>query len=68
MKLSKTQIEAIKVLRKYPSAIVMLDGYLTGGHGIRLDKRTINALHKNKLLTFDRRISELGKTIELNEI
>lgn len=69
MKLSKSQIETIRVLRQYPDDIVMCDGWLTGGHGVRLNLGTVNALKKRGLIENwgERRgrISEIGKTCEL---
>ena len=37
MKLSKNQIKALKVLSKYPDAMIMWNGVLTGGHGVKLN-------------------------------
>lgn len=70
IKLSEKQKEALLILRKYPNDIVMYDGWLTGGHGVKMNLNTVEAL-KNKGLvewTGERRgrISELGKTISIN--
>lgn len=69
MKLSDKQKEALLILRKYPDDIVMSDGYLTGGHGIRLNMRVVSSLKMKGLVNYlgprADRISELGKTIEL---
>lgn len=65
MKLTLNQILALDVLRRYPNAIVMSNGYLTGGVEKRLDGRTIKALLSKKLLGSDGRITTLGQTIEL---
>lgn len=62
-KLTGQQIEYIKILRQYDE-IVMDDGWLTGGHGICFDLRTVRALERKKIIVYDR-LSELGKTIEL---
>lgn len=62
MKLSKNQIETIKLLRQYPKELIMFNGYLTGGHGIRVDLRTLEAL-KNKGLIERDKLTELGKTL-----
>lgn len=65
LSLTERQKAAIRILRKYPYDIIMNDGWLTGGHGIRIDKTTFKALRMKDLVTSGRRISELGKTIEL---
>jgi uncharacterized protein YjhX (UPF0386 family) len=69
MKLSKNQIETIKVLRQYQNNIVMSDGWLTGGHGVKLNLATVSSLKKKKLIENwgerRNRISELGKTCAL---
>lgn len=64
MKLTENQKQAILKLRQYPNAIIMHNGWLTGGHGVHFDKRTINSL-KTKKIIVDNQLSELGKTIEL---
>lgn len=65
--LSKNQIEALEALRKYPDAIVMNDGCLTGGVGVRLNIRTFESLKNKGLVERSgerrNRISELGKTV-----
>lgn len=66
IKLSDNQTKALRILQMYPTAIIMSDGWLTGGHGICFDNRTVNALRNKDLITYERRISELGKTIEID--
>lgn len=69
MKLSAKQKEALRILQKYPNEIVMTNGSLTGGHGVRLDMRTVISLKERGLIeTWGERrdrISELGKSIPL---
>ena len=68
MKLSNSQCEALKVLRKYPNEIIMNDGWITGGHGIRFNLKTIGSLINKGLIEHKWagiRLSELGKTAEL---
>lgn len=65
IKLTERQKAAVRILRKYPYDIIMSDGWLTGGHGIRIDATTVKKLRMESLITNDRKISELGKTIEI---
>lgn len=69
MKLSTNQIKTIKVLREYPNDMAMYDGWLTGGHGIKLNLKSVQSLKDKGLIEKwgEKRgtISELGKTIEL---
>ena len=48
-KLTEKQQEVIDILSKYPTAIIMWDGYLTGGYG-KLDLRVVNSLKKKGLI------------------
>lgn len=60
MKLSENQKDAIKTMRQYPNDIVMWNGCMTGGHGVRVKLNTINSLKRlgivegGKLTTFGR--------------
>lgn len=69
MKLSDKQKETLLILQHYPTDIVMHDGWLTGGHGVKLNLKTVQSLKNkgliNKWGAQNDRISELGKTIEL---
>ena len=69
MKLSINQKIALNALKKYPDAIIMDDGWLTGGVGIRLHMSTVNSLKKHGFINSrgDRanRISESGKAVQL---
>lgn len=62
MKLSKNQLDAIEILKKHPTAIIMNDGYLTGGVGIRIKSTTAKSFEKLGL-TRNGRITEKGLTI-----
>lgn len=44
------QKRIIEILKKYPHEMIMHDGYLTGGHGIKFDKRSLNALENKGVL------------------
>jgi hypothetical protein len=63
-KLSEKQKEAIAVLRKYPNDMVMFNYWMTGGHGIRLDARTVESLKKRGIISGGK-LSELGKNITI---
>ena len=71
MKLTEAQIAVVEILRMYPDEIVMSDGYLTGGHGIYLNMRTVRVLKRLGLIQaygpMAGRISELGKTCKLRK-
>lgn len=58
MKLSLSQKNVLDILKQYPNVIIMYDGYITGGHGIKLDMRVVNALKRNGLITSDNRLSK----------
>jgi hypothetical protein len=49
-KLSNSQQYVVDTLNKYPNVIVMSDGWITGGHGIQFDLRTVNALKRKKVI------------------
>lgn len=66
-KLTDKQKQIIVTLRKYPNdLIMMLDSgcWLTGGHGVHFDKRTLNSLRDKGLIDY-KKLTELGKTINL---
>lgn len=69
MCLTENQIEIIKTMRKYPDDMIMQDGFLTGGHGVKFNMASVRVLKKRKLIeTWGERrnkLSELGKTITL---
>jgi len=48
--ISQSQDNVIFVLRKYPNEMIMHNGWLTGGHGIQFDMRTINSLVKRGII------------------
>lgn len=50
VKLSQSQNNVIFILQKYPNEMITYDGWLTGGHGIQLDMRTVNSLKKRRLI------------------
>lgn len=49
-KLSEKQQQLIDTLNKYPNDMIMFNGYMTGGYGIKFDKRTINSLKDRGIL------------------
>lgn len=67
IKLSDPQKQALEILQKRPTAMVMNNGYLTGGCGIKMNLATICALQKMGLVDRDWRISDLGKSIDLTK-
>jgi hypothetical protein len=42
----------------------MFNGVLTGGHGVKINKNTINSLSVKKII-YRGKLTELGKTIEI---
>ncbi len=67
IKLTNMQAEALLELRKYPDVIVMSDGWLTGGHGIKLNLKTVKSLKQKGFIGGmwggrNNRLTELGKT------
>lgn len=45
-KLTMKQANAIDLIAKYPKDMVMDSGWMTGGHGIKIDLRTLNSLKR----------------------
>ena len=64
IKITTNQKCAIKTLRKYPNDMIMFNGRLTGGHGVKINLSTVNALRRLNLI-YDGKLTELGKTIQL---
>lgn len=63
MKLSKTQIEAVELLRKYPNEMIMFNGCLTGGHGTqKINRNTIGSL-KNLGIIENNKITYFGRIV-----
>lgn len=50
MNLSAPQKKAIATLRHYPNEMIMHDGYLTGGHGVRINTVIIAALERREII------------------
>lgn len=63
VKLTTSQLYVIDTLNKYPNEIVMRDGYITGGHGVQFDLRSINALKRKKVIVNDRLHKDYVTTI-----
>lgn len=60
-KLTSGQIYVIETLAKH-NCMIMYDNWVTGGHGIRLNGRSIEALKKMNII--DRgELTDLGKRI-----
>lgn len=53
------------MLRKYPNAIVMSSGWMTGGHGVKIDLRTLNSLKRLGLIDGGK-LTQSGKTIAID--
>lgn len=49
-KLTEKQQKVIAILKQYPNEMIMHNGWLTGGHGIEFDMRTIESLKKRKII------------------
>lgn len=49
-KITDKQQEVIDTLLKYPNAIIMINGWLTGGHGVKLDLRTVKSLESRGVI------------------
>jgi hypothetical protein len=49
-KLTDKQQEVIDTLLKYPNTIIMISGWLTGGHGVKLDLRTVKSLESRGII------------------
>lgn len=66
LKLTRGQKDLIVLMREHDPIIMNLkDGYwFTGGHGIKANAKTVEALRNKDIITSDYRLSELGKTIE----
>jgi hypothetical protein len=63
IKLSTDQKNIIKILRKY-DCIIMHNNWVTGGHGIRFNGKSIEALKRRGILQSGS-LTELGKNISL---
>ena len=62
-KLSANQIYCIQVLQKY-DCMIMYDGYVTGGYGVRINRKTIDALERLGII-YNGRLTELGKSVDV---
>jgi len=49
-KLTDKQQNVIDILKKYPNDMIMHGGWMTGGHGIKLDLRTVQSLRKKGII------------------
>lgn len=61
MKLSYKQKKVIEMLKKYPNEMVMHNYWITGGHGIQFDGRTIESLKRRGIITVNNKLSEEWK-------
>jgi len=50
MKLTDKQQSVIDTLKKYPNDMIMHGGWITGGHGIKFDMRTVESLKKKGII------------------
>lgn len=67
IELTDKQKDMIKALRKYPDTIIVRlhnECFLTGGHGVDLDRRTLNSLEAKGLVDYEQ-LTELGKSINI---
>lgn len=60
MKLSKEQKRTIEILNKYPKDMIMFNGWITGGHGIRFNMKTVESLKKRGLI-YNGKLTEKAK-------
>lgn len=63
--LNDAQKKVIKLLRHY-NCLMMLDGWCTGGHGLRIDLRTAESLRRKGIM-YNGQLTELGKTINIEQ-
>jgi hypothetical protein len=66
MKLTDKQQSVIDTLKKYPNDMIMHGGWMTGGHGIKLDLRTVESLRKKGIIEGGK-LKKI-KVLELNNI
>jgi hypothetical protein len=62
MFLTKIQKEAIINMRKYPNDIVMFNGYMTGGHGVKIKLNTISALERLGIIE-NAKLTDFGRIL-----
>lgn len=60
MTLTDTQKEAIKLMMRYPNEMIMHNGWLTGGWGVRIKLNTVHSLEK-KGLVYRGKLTEKAK-------
>lgn len=63
-KLSPNQIFALETLVKY-NCEIMCTGFVTGGHGIKINKNTVASLETMGLIR-NGALTDLGKTYPIN--
>jgi hypothetical protein len=56
------QQKVIDILLKYPKEMIMFNGWITGGHGIKFDMRTIQSL-KNKGIIQNGKLTDKAKQL-----
>lgn len=62
MKLTKSQIETILILRKYPNDMIMFNGHMTGGHGVKIKLNTFKSLERLGIIE-NGKLSSFGKLV-----
>ena len=50
VKLTDKQKFVIEVLRRYPKDMIMFNGWITGGHGVKFDMRTVESLKRKGII------------------
>jgi hypothetical protein len=50
IKFTPNQQKVIDILTKYPNEMIMHNGWITGGHGIKFDMRTVESLRNKKVI------------------
>ena len=50
IKLTEKQQKVIDILEKYPNEMIMFNGWITGGHGVKFDMRTVESLKKKGII------------------
>lgn len=59
IELTDLQWSVLKALCQHPTDMVMHDGWLTGGHGIKIDRRPLRKLEALGFVK-DKRVSTFG--------
>lgn len=50
LSLSERQQKVVDTLKKYPKDMIMFNGCMTGGHGVKFDLRTVESLKRKGVI------------------